>query len=282
MTRPCLLVALLAACASDSPEATPPVYVGGDTDEDTASETDSGDPPADADADGFTAADGDCDDTDATIFPGADEIWSDDIDQDCDGADLTQAEACVDAVPCPDAVDVYARREQWDDVRFCSTIPGVLTWTPQSGDGPIPNNCVVTVGKDIAIEDATGVVDLRALGLVETIGQDLKVNGLPDLRDLGGLTRLRSAGEHILIERNPLLTEVDELAAVESVGEKLTLADNGTLSDIDGLRGVMFVGDTLTVAGNPALCAAPVDELVDRVRAGNPAVEVVVRENGGC
>jgi hypothetical protein len=38
----------------------------------------------DADADGFTVAEGDCDDEDATVFPGADEVC-DEKDNDCDG-----------------------------------------------------------------------------------------------------------------------------------------------------------------------------------------------------
>jgi hypothetical protein len=37
---------------------------------------------------GFVADDTDCDDTDATIFPGAEDIPYDEIDQDCDGEDL--------------------------------------------------------------------------------------------------------------------------------------------------------------------------------------------------
>ena len=44
---------------------------------------------SDVDGDGFTTADGDCDDNDSTIFPGATEILDDDIDQDCDGTDAT-------------------------------------------------------------------------------------------------------------------------------------------------------------------------------------------------
>ena len=40
----------------------------------------------DADGDGYTESDGDCDDGDATTSPGAPETWYDGVDSDCDGA----------------------------------------------------------------------------------------------------------------------------------------------------------------------------------------------------
>ena len=43
--------------------------------------------PGDADADGYTVDEGDCDDADRKVNPGAAEVWYDGFDQNCDGAD---------------------------------------------------------------------------------------------------------------------------------------------------------------------------------------------------
>ena len=41
----------------------------------------------DQDGDDFTDCEGDCNDSDASVYPGADDPAGDDIDQDCDGVD---------------------------------------------------------------------------------------------------------------------------------------------------------------------------------------------------
>ncbi len=52
----------------------------------------SGDLTRDADGDGFSVVDGDCDDNEASAFPGSPEVPYDAIDQDCDGTDLTDVD----------------------------------------------------------------------------------------------------------------------------------------------------------------------------------------------
>jgi hypothetical protein len=70
----------------------------------------------DLDGDGVTWADGDCDDGDSSIYLGADEVWDDGVDQDCDGRDSDQdgdgfgaTEDCDDrdASVHPDAEEVW-------------------------------------------------------------------------------------------------------------------------------------------------------------------------------
>lgn len=66
-----------------------------DDDDDTGDDDDTTDDP---DGDGYTAADGDCDDTDPHVYPGAPE-YCDDADNDCDGElDEGCPSACGDGV----------------------------------------------------------------------------------------------------------------------------------------------------------------------------------------
>ncbi len=49
-------------------------------------------PDEDWDDDGFSASDGDCDDLDGTVYPGAEEVPYDGVDQDCSGSDLVDVD----------------------------------------------------------------------------------------------------------------------------------------------------------------------------------------------
>ena len=51
----------------------------------------------DDDGDTYTEREGDCDDNDASVYPGATEICGDGIDQDCNGSDLSCSDAAAGA-----------------------------------------------------------------------------------------------------------------------------------------------------------------------------------------
>src|SRR5436190_813809 len=60
-------------------------FVHGERDDTGAPDPDTGKGPVDDDGDGCSVDDGDCDDANATIHPGAKEILADGVDNDCDG-----------------------------------------------------------------------------------------------------------------------------------------------------------------------------------------------------
>jgi hypothetical protein len=120
---PWLLWGLLTACGKDaqvdtgpSAEDTAPAESGVDGGADSAQDSFVG--PQDMDGDGYTEEE-DCDDGDASVYPGATELPYDNIDQDCDGSDLDDldqdgwsaveagGEDCDDTDPAinPDAED---------------------------------------------------------------------------------------------------------------------------------------------------------------------------------
>ena len=148
-----------------------------DTDTDTSTDAD-----ADADADGFASVETggeDCDDSDAEVHPGADELPYDGVNNDCDAStpdDDLDGDAFGIATDCDDTNDaVYPGAEE-----IC-------------GDGVV-NDCDLPAGEPVEACSLPSVVDLseadlRLYGEVETghVGHDVSSagdvdgDGLPDL-----------------------------------------------------------------------------------------------------
>ena len=77
-----MLLALLCVFGCTDPQVSGPIII--DDDPIVESPVDSEPEYVDNDGDGFSVEDGDCDDSDASTYPGADESC-DDIDHNCDG-----------------------------------------------------------------------------------------------------------------------------------------------------------------------------------------------------
>ncbi len=116
----------------------------------------------DRDHDGQTVADGDCDDTDATVYKGAPEICGDGKDNDCDGiADRTTADPTVcSPFNAAAPVDVYLDPLSFDDsgnpviaFKDGSIVGGVLNAGPGLFGVNIPVSDGITL--DLQISGAT-------------------------------------------------------------------------------------------------------------------------------
>ena len=112
-----VLFFLAAGCTGDTPDDPGPVD--------------------DADGDGYTTAQGDCDDGDAGVHPGAEEVWYDGVDQNCDeasdydqdGDGFENEEDCddTDAESFPEGVATLSVAERDNDGD--GTMDSTNTWS---------------------------------------------------------------------------------------------------------------------------------------------------------
>jgi hypothetical protein len=76
-------------------------------------------PSYDHDGDGFSGDQGDCDDTDAEVYPGAEDAWYDGVDSDCDGWQDDDADHDGHGIAAGDCDDtdatIYPGAEEWCD-----------------------------------------------------------------------------------------------------------------------------------------------------------------------
>ncbi len=230
----------------------------------------------DDDGDGFTENHGDCDDDDRAIFPGADEIVDDGVDQDCDGAEETIG--FFEIVVTPVAIRTLLGREheltalalQNDGTsRF---VDGLVSW--QSADESIvtvdASGLVRTVGGGITEVTATldGLTGTMAIWVVEP-AQAIDVT--PPEADIAAPL----PGETLTSPVDIVGTASDEnmvgyvLEIAPAGSEVFTLVAEGTTSITTGVLGSIdpttLLGDNydlrLTVddaAGNRSSSAVPI------------------------
>ncbi len=180
----------------------------------------------------WVISDGDCDDADPAVFPGAPEQALDGVDQDCDGRDVSCEELGGeyegDLVVPPDG-NVTGFCDDYANVHGDLVIVGVEA----AAITGLSCLCQVTgdlVATSSAIESFAGLEGLASVSA-------LTLSDLPELRSLAGLESVQAI-TNVRFEALPRLASLQALGQAEGDLTSLYLFDLPALTSLDGLEGV--------------------------------------------
>lgn len=201
----CLFLYLGMGCVSEDPGMD-------DTESDAESDTDADDTSlptiADADGDGVTVEEGDCNDADATIYPEAPEVLDDQIDQDCDGHD---AVTCTGDYTYSEATNCGAITGNLLIATDTPTIDGLDSLTHIGGHLEVIGNSATSLSLDSLTH----------------VGGSLHIHSNPSLTSFS-ITRLTEVGGELRVSFNDSLTSFS-LDSLTDIGDALFIWYNAAL-----------------------------------------------------
>lgn len=222
----------------------------------------------DRDADGISLGDGDCDDDDPTVRPGAADLVGDGRDLNCDGHDGVDADGDQSA-------DLGSGGSDCDDGR-AEVYPGA----PERCDG-LDNDCTQGVDDLFPDHDGSGVADCREAAVLVTWGYTLRNIPFYDCEGSSMQARELAEVEALLAEAGLLFTRLDEDefdgVTTDLSGFALVIVANGGWADavrpgtVDalltaGARPLMFMGDDLAFSAQNTLTDYGRGELLELAR----------------
>lgn len=220
---------------------------GGDGGDDTSSLA-----VTDRDNDGFSTEDGDCNDYDPDVYPGAGDTYGDGADQNCDGTDGVDADG-----------DGWASQASGGDDCDDSDHTVNPSVEEECGDG-IDNDCSGVAEDVYGVFAVLNEDDLGELEGCEVIDGHLWIGFQGSLEDdeyewvgstltnVDVLSSLTEVTGQVFLASNDSLTHVDGFSSLEAVGE-LILQENASLTNINGLSSLSEVAASVVITGNTLL-----------------------------
>lgn len=260
-----MIALLLALGCSPAPPTAQPEPPGGDTGV-----------ASDLDGDGWTAAEGDCDDSDASISPTAPDREGDGIDRNFDGVDgvdgqdlqtwqgdLTITTEATAAAFCQDYERVDGslylagnELERTDDLGCLVEVKGDLVLSASQVER-LTLGSLHTIGGELRLSGASALTDLH-LPTLEEVGASLVLEDLPQLPRLEGVPELLQVGG-LDVDDCARLTSLARLAGVELAGP-ISLRTT-PLQSLDFLEGHEGLAEDLSLVGLPGLQTLELTEL---------------------
>ena len=178
-----IAILTLTACSNDfeGTEKDPTQSPG-----EASSEEPTDDPAEDIDGDGFTVEQGDCDDEDENVYPGADDIPGNGVDEDCDGQDASGDDDIdndndgftENQGDCDDFNDtIYPNAPEIPDNGIDEDCDGQDETTPQNMLAQLPEGALIIteiMNNPYAVDDELG----EWFEIYNNAGMEVNLNGL--------------------------------------------------------------------------------------------------------